>query len=392
MKNNFNIGLIGYKFMGKAHSFAYKNANLFFNLPVNIVMKTLCGRHEKPLKIACEQFGWESIETDWKKVVRRQDIDLIDIVTPPNFHKDIMIESAKEGKIVFCEKPLSTSLSDSYNMLEIVEKYKVKHAVSFNYRKLPAVALAKKLIAEGKIGKIYHMRAVYLQDWILNPDFPLVWRLQKNVAGSGSHGDLNAHLIDLAHFLVGEFDRVMGVSKTFIKERPLLEENDDLAIGLSASTVSSTKKGFVDVDDTTAFLCEFKNGAVGTFEATRFAAGRKNYERFEINGSKGSVIFNLERLNELEYYSTEDETSVHGFRNINVTNAVHPYAGNFWPDGHIIGYGESFINEVADLIIAVNKGDNPSPDFYDGVKSQEVLDSVAESVRIEKWTKVNYRG
>ncbi len=391
MKQNLNIGLVGYKFMGKAHSFAYKNANLFFNLPVNIIMKSICGRHEKPLKIACEQFGWESIETDWKKLIKRNDIDLIDVTTPPNFHKDIVIETAKEGKTVFCEKPLSITLKDSYEMLEAVEKYKVKHAISFNYRKLPAIAFAKKLISENKIGNIYHIRAVYLQDWIINPDFPLVWRLQKNIAGSGSHGDLNAHLIDLAHFLVGDFDRVIGLNKTFIKERPLLEEQEDLTTGLVASNVSS-KKGIVDVDDVTSFLCEFKNGVVGTFEATRFATGRKNYQRFEVNGSKGSIVFNLERLNELEYYSSEDDISSQGFRTINVTNNSHPYAGNFWPDGHIIGYGESFINEVADLVISLNKGENPIPNFYDGIKSQEVLDAVSESINSKKWIKVVYRG
>lgn len=390
MKKNLNMALIGYKFMGKAHSFAYKNANLFFNLPMNVIMKTLCGRNEKPLKSACEQFGWEGIETNWKNLVKRSDIDLVDVTTPPNLHKDIVIEFAKEGKIIFCEKPLSTDLSDSYQMLETVEKYKVPHAICFNYRKLPAVALAKKLIMEGKLGKIYHMRAVYLQDWIVSPDFPLVWRLQKKIAGSGAHGDINAHIIDMAHFLIGDFEKVIGASKTFIRERPLLEEKENLTTGLAASAVAS-KKGIVDVDDTTAFLCEFKNGAVGTFEATRFATGRKNYQRFEINGSKGSIVFNLERLNELEYYSGEDDVHARGFRTINATNASHTYAGNFWPDGHIIGYGESFINMVSDMIFSLSNGKNPSPDFYDGIKCHEVLEAVEESVRLEKWSKVNYR-
>ncbi|HOK79271.1 MAG TPA: Gfo/Idh/MocA family oxidoreductase [bacterium] len=386
-KKQINIGLIGYKFMGKAHSHAYKDVSLFFDIPIVPVMKVICGRHDVPLSIAQEKFGWQERITDWKKIISRSDIDLVDITTPPDEHKDIAVEAAKEGKIVFCEKPLANSLKEGYEMLEAVEKYKVKHAICFNYRKLPAVGLAKKLIEQGKLGKIYHMRAVYLQDWILDPEFPLVWRLQRKIAGSGAHGDLNAHLIDMARYLVGEFSEVVGVSETFVKERPLLIEKNDLNTGLVV-TEKSDKKGKVDVDDATIFLARFENGAIGSFEATRFAPGRKNGQRWEINGSKGSIVFNLERLNELEYYSVDDPACVQGFRTIIATDASHPYAANWWPAGHIIGYGESFVNMVADLLNSIANHQMPSPNFVDGVKCQEVLEAVEKSIKQGKWIKI----
>jgi len=381
------VGLIGYKFMGKAHSFAYRNVRAFFDLPVIPVMKVICGRNEKPLKIAQERFGWQEYETDWKKVIKRKDIDMIDITTPPNAHKDIAIEAAKEGKIVFCEKPLASTLKDAYEMLESIEKYKVKHAICFNYRKLPAIGLAKKLIEEGKLGKIYHMRAVYLQDWIVDPEFPIVWRLQKEVAGSGAHGDLNAHLIDMARYLIGEFDKVIGTNETFIQKRPLLKETEELKTGLGDAE-KSMEKGQVTVDDATLFLARFKNGAIGSFEATRFAPGRKNGQSFEINGSRGSIVFNLERLNELQYYSMDEPNYSQGFRTIIATDSSHPYAGNWWPAGHIIGYGESFVNMVADICNSIGNNKNPKPDFYDGIKCQEVLEAVDESIKKGAWVKV----
>ncbi len=384
------IGLIGYKFMGKAHSHAYKDVGIFFDLPVDPRMKVICGRAEKPLKTAKEKFGWDEYETDWRKVVRRKDVDIIDITTPPNAHKEIAIEAAKEGKTVFCEKPLASTIRDAYEMVEAVEKYGVKHAVCFNYRKLPAIGLAKQLIETGKLGKIFHMRAVYLQDWIIDPEFPLVWRLERDVAGSGSHGDLNAHLIDMARYLVGEFDEVIGMSKTFIKERPLIRETGELETGLK-DKAKSEGKGTVTVDDATLFLARFKNGAIGSFEATRFAAGRKNGQKFEINGSRGSIVFNLENLNELQYCSMDDPEYAQGFRTIIATDASHPYAGNWWPAGHIIGYGETFINIVADLLNSVAEGKNPSPDFYDGIRCQEVLCAVEESIGKRSWVEVKER-
>ncbi|MCK9266522.1 Gfo/Idh/MocA family oxidoreductase [bacterium] len=382
-----NVGLIGYKFMGKAHSHAYKDAGIFFDLPILPVMKVICGRTEGPLKMAKEKFGWEEYETDWKKVVKRDDIDLIDITSPPDAHKSIAVTAAKEGKTLFCEKPLAATLKEGYEMLEAVEKYKVKHAICFNYRKLPAIGLAKNLIDSGKIGKIYHIRASYLQDWILDPQFPLVWRLDKKVAGSGAHGDLNAHLIDLARYLVGEFEEVTGVKETFIKERPLIQETGILETGLKDKS-KSEKTGKVTVDDTTLFLARFTNGAIGSFEATRFAAGRKNGQRFEINGSKGSIFFNLERLNELQYYSVDEPESTQGFKTIIATDASHPYAANWWPAGHIIGYGDSFVNMVADICTAIAEDKNPVPNFYDGIKCLEVLNAVEESASKKNWVKI----
>ncbi len=381
------IGLIGYKFMGKAHSHAYRDVGLFFDLPVTPVMKVLCGRAEKPLKIAAERFGWQEYETDWRKVVRRKDIDMVDISTPQDTHRDIAVEAAKEGKALFCEKPLALTIREAYEMAEAAEKYGVRHAVCFNYRKLPAIGLAKNLISGGKLGRIYHMRAVYLQDWIIDPEFPLVWRLQKEIAGSGVNGDLNAHLIDMARYLVGEFEEVAGMSETFIKERPLLKETGVLETGIKDKQ-KGEKKGKVTVDDATLFLARFRNGAIGSFEATRFAAGRKNGQRFEINGSKGSIAFNLENLNELQVYSTEDPEYAQGFRTVMATDASHPYAANWWPAGHIIGYGESFVNMVADVLTSVARGENPSPDFYDGIRCQEILNAVEESASRKGWVRI----
>lgn len=390
VKKQINVGLIGYKFMGKAHSHAYRDVSLFFDLPLVPVMKVICGRHDVPLSMAQQQFGWQERETNWKKVINRDDIDIIDITTPPDQHKNIAIAAAKSGKFVFCEKPLAASLKDGYEMLESVEKYGIRHAICFNYRKLPAVGLAKKLIEEGKIGKIYHVRAVYLQDWIIDPEFPLVWRLKKKISGSGAHGDLNAHLIDMTRYLVGEFSEVIGMSETFIKERPLLIEKDDLNTGLVV-TEKSKEKGKVDVDDATIFLARFQNGAIGSFEATRFAPGRKNGQRWEINGSKGSIVFSLERLNELEYYSVDDPSCTQGFRTIIATDSSHPYAANWWPAGHIIGYGDSFVNMVADILHCISNNKTPVPNFVDGVKCQEILDAVEESIKQKKWTKIKSR-
>ncbi|HPP66987.1 MAG TPA: Gfo/Idh/MocA family oxidoreductase [bacterium] len=389
-KKQVNVGLIGYKFMGKAHSHAYKDVGLFFDLPAIPVMKIICGRHDTPLSIAQEKFGWQERTTDWKKIINRDDIDMVDITTPPNEHKDIAIAAAKAGKFVFCEKPLASTLKEAYQMLEAVEKNNVKHAICFNYRKLPATALAKKLIDEGNLGTIYHVRAVYLQDWLLDPEAPLAWRLQRKIAGSGAHGDLNAHLIDMTRYLVGEFDQVIGINKTFIKERPLLVEKNYLTTGIVV-TEKSNKKGRVDVDDATIFLAQFANGAIGSFEATRFAPGRKNYQYWEINGSRGSIVFNLERLNELQYYSVDDPACIQGFRTIIATDPSHPYVENWWPAGHIIGYGESFINMVADIMNGFGKKHLPTPNFVDGVKCQEILDAVENSIKLGKWVKIKSR-
>jgi len=385
MAKKVNVGLVGYKFMGKAHSHAYHDVAMFFDLDAEPVMKAICGRDEKGVKAAAERFGWESYETDWQKLINRDDIDLVDITAPSNAHKEIAIAAAKAGKNVFCEKPLALNLSDAREILKVAEKAGIKHMIDFNYRTAPAVALAKRMIDEGLLGKIYHFRGVYLQDWIIDPEFPIVWRLDKSVAGSGSNGDLNAHIIDIARFLVGDFDCVVGMEETFVKERPLTEIGT--TGGLHAKATGG--KGEVTVDDATLFLARFVNGAIATFEATRFAAGRRNHNRFEVNGSKGSVVFNLERMNELEYYNVDDPEGLQGFRLIQATDSSHPYMQAWWPPAHIIGYEHTFIHQVYNLIQAIAHDKMPSPSFVDGVKCQEVLDAVVRSIQEKRWIKIS---
>jgi predicted dehydrogenase len=383
MNHTIRVGMVGYKFMGKAHSHAYKDVGMFFDLEKNVHMQAICGREEEGVKKAAAKFGWSSYETNWEKMINRNDIDLVDINAPSNVHKKMVIAAAKAGKHIFCEKPLALSLADAREMLEVVEKAGVKHAICFNYRFLPAIQLAKQLIDDGKIGTIHHYRAAYLQDWLVDPLFPIAWRLNKDIAGSGSHGDLNAHCVDLARFLIGDFERVIGQSKTFVKERPL----PAYSTGLSA--VASDEMGEVTVDDTTSFLAEFKNGAHGTFEATRFATGWKNGNIFEINGSKGSIRFNLERLNELEVYFRDDDPHVQGFRTIMVTESVHKYAEQWWPAGHTIGYEHAFVHIVYELIQSIALDKNFQPNFTDGVKCQQILEAVEKSISLETWVKVD---
>ncbi|HHY82536.1 MAG TPA: Gfo/Idh/MocA family oxidoreductase [Clostridiales bacterium] len=385
MKDILNVGLIGYKFMGKAHSNAFHRIGMFFNPSVEIKTKAICGRDEEWVSQAARQFGWESYETSWEKLVQRDDIHMVDITAPSNAHKEIAIGAAEAGKHVFCEKPLALNLKDAREMLKVVRDKGVKHQIGFNYRFAPAVQLAKKLIDEGKLGTIYHFRGLYLQDWIIDPEFPLVWRLDKNVAGSGSLGDLGAHLIDLARFLVGEFDKVIGMNKTFIKERPIVEK----MTGLSGKAQENAARGKVTVDDATLFLTEFKNGALGSFEATRFAQGHKNGMSFEINGSKGSIKFEFERMNELLYYNASDEEGVQGFRLIQATEGIHPYMHAWWPTGHVIGYEHTFVHELYEFVEAIANDTPAAPDFEDGVKCSQVLEAVDTSIEEKQWIEVD---
>ncbi len=381
---SINVGMIGYKFMGKAHSHAYKDLPLFFPDTLRPEMKVICGRNEQDVAQAAKQFGWEEYSTDWKTLLDRDDIDLVDINAPSDVHKEITIAAAKAGKHVFCEKPLALTLEDSREMLAAVEQAGVKHMVGFNYRFAPAVMLAKKLIEEGKLGKIYHFRAWFLQDWLVDPNFPLAWRLQKEIAGSGSHGDLGAHLIDLAHYLIGDITEVIGMSETFIKERPIPTK----MTGLSATGSDSDEKGEVTVDDATLFLARFANGALGSFEATRYASGHRCTNSFEINGSKGSVIFDFERMNELQVYFTDDREDVQGFRRVLATDPAHAFAENWWPPGHTIGYEHTFIHEVVELMTAFKENRQPVPNFRDGVKCQEVLEAATQSIEKRKWISI----
>lgn len=382
MVKEIRIGMVGYKFMGKAHSHAYRDAPMFFKMKAIPVMKAICGRTKVDVAKIAKTYGWQSYETSWEKLVTRDDIDLVDISTPVNLHKDIAIAATKAGKHILCEKPMAINLDEAKEMLEAVKKAKVKHMVGFNYRRVPAIALAKRLIDEGALGKICHFRAIYLQDWIIDPDFPLVWRLRKEMAGSGALGDLGAHIIDLARFLVGEFEKVVCLTETFIKERPEPTYVTDL-------TVEAGKKmGKVTVDDAAIAIAKFKNGALGTFEVTRFAPGRKNCERIEINGSKGSLFFDLERINELKFFSCEDKNYLQGFKTILVTEKCHPYLKAWWPPGHVIGWEHAMVNQVYDLMESIADDEMPTPNFVDGLKCQEVLEALGKSVREGKWVTI----
>ena len=383
MEETINVGLIGYKFMGKAHSHAYKDVDMFFDPKAKPVMKALCGRDETGVKEAAEKFGWESYETSWEKLVQREDIDLIDISAPSNVHKEITVAAAENGKHIFCEKPLAINLTEAREMVEAVSKAGVKHMIGFNYRRVPAIGLAKRLIEEGAIGEIRHFRGTYLQDWLSDPSFPLNWRMDKNIAGSGAHGDLNAHMIDIACYLVGGFSEVVGMNRTFIPERPV-------SLGQSGLTgVAGEEKGKVTVDDATLFLARFTNGAIGSFEATRLAPGRKNFNRFEINGSEGTLVFVFERMNELDFFSRKDPSHTQGFRNIIVTEGEHPYVAAWWPPGHVIGYEHTFVHEVYDLMNYLAEDKMPEPNFVDGLKVQEVLYKVDKSIESGGWEKIS---
>jgi len=380
-----NVGMIGYKFMGKAHSQAYRDVPMFFpDTAAKPVMKLICGRDKAGVEQAAGQFGWAESVTDWRELVARDDIDIVDINAPSDAHKEIAVAAAKAGKHIFCEKPLALTLADSREMLAAAEAAGVKHMVGFNYRFAPAVRLAHKLVSEGRLGRIYHFRAWFLQDWIVDPEFPLVWRLDKSIAGSGSHGDLGAHLIDLAHYLIGDMTEVIGMNETFIKERP----KPASMTGLSAKGGSGGEKGPVTVDDATLFMARFAGGALGSFEATRFAPGHRCTNSFEINGSKGSVKFDFERMNELQVYFTDDADDVQGFRRVLATDPAHDYVGAWWPPGHTIGYGQTFTHEVVELLNAIGEDRQPVPSFVDGVKCQAVLEAVDRSIEQRRWVSI----
>jgi predicted dehydrogenase len=387
MADTIGVGLVGYKFMGKAHSNAYRQVTHFFpDVALKPVMKVLCGRDATAVRKAADELGWEQIETDWRKLVARDDIGLIDVSTPGSSHAEIAIGAAEHGKHVFCEKPLANTLEEARQMVAAVKKAGVVNMVNFNYRRVPAVQLAKQLIDSGRIGQIYHWRAVYLQDWIMDPNFPLVWRLRKEEAGAGALGDLGAHIIDLARMLVGEITAVTGLTTTFIKQRPVLAATTG---GLSAA--AGTEMGEVTVDDAALFLARFENGAVGSFEATRFANGRANYNAFEINGSKGSIVFNLERMNELNVLFSDDPPEVKGFRNVLVTDAgAHKYMSAWWPAGHIIGWEHTFTHGVYDLLNGIAAGTSPAPTFEDGLRCQAILDAVERSAGSGSWVEPDY--
>jgi len=372
--SHVNVALIGYAFMGRAHSNAYRQVTPFFAPRLTPRLKVLCGRTPTRVAAAARTLGWDEAATDWREVVARPDIDLVDVSTPGDSHADIAIAAARAGKAVICEKPLANSVKDAERMLAAVRKAGVVHMVCHNYRRAPAVMLAHRLIEAGDLGEIRHFRGTYLQDWINDPAFPLVWRLDKTQAGSGALGDIGAHVVDLARFLVGEIAEVAGDLRTFIRERPLPGR--------------TRKTGRVTVDDAAVALVRFASGAMGTIEATRLAPGRKNHNRFEVNGSRGSLAFDLERLNELELYLESDRRGLKGFRTVLVTEEGHPYVKAWWPPGHVIGYEHTFIHTVYDLLEGLADGRSPAPTFADGVRNQRVLEAIERASKTRKWAKV----
>lgn len=378
-KKKLNIGLIGYGFMGRAHSNAYLKVNRFFDLGYEPVLKAACARKEDKIKAFAENWGWESIETDWRKLIERKDIDVIDIGSPNNTHKEIAIAAAQAGKMVLCEKPLAMDAAEGLAMTEAIEKAGVPNMVWFNYRRVPAISLAKQMIDEGRIGRVFHYRAKYLQDWTISPDLPQggagLWRLDVDVAGSGVTGDLLAHSIDTAIWLIGGVDKVSAMTETFIKERSLQDD-------------PSMRKP-VGIDDACAFLARFKNGALATFESTRYARGRKNQNTFEVNGEKGSIYFDLEDAHQLQYYNHEDDSHVVGWRTILVTDSDHPYMKHWWVPGCVIGYEHTFINALADFLKGLETGQPVRPNFRDALETQYVCDAVLKSAKTSVWENVS---
>lgn len=367
-----NVALIGTKFMGKAHSNAWRQVGRFFDSGVTPVLKVACGKHRESLEAFSDRWGWELVETDWREAVRRQDVDIIDISVPTYLHREIAVEAARAGKHIFCEKPMALNAGEAAEMLDAAEKAGVVHYLNHNYRRAPAVALAKKWIEEGKLGRIYHWRSCYLQSWIMDPKFPLTWQLRRETAGSGPHADLNSHLIDLARFLVGEIAELSAMTARFIPQRPI---PDEASSGAFQAGAQAGGVGEVTVDDAAFMMARFDNGALGSFESSRFATGRKNYNCFEIYGSRGSLVFNLERMNELEYFSQNDPQDGQGFRTILVTESVHPYIDHWWPPGHIIGYEHTFVHAAHDFLQAITQGTGVAPNFHDGLREMQVIDA-----------------
>lgn len=366
-----NVAIIGTKFMGKAHSNAWSQAPKFFDLPLKPVLKVACGQDVKGTQDFAANWGWQESVNDWRKVVERADVDIIDVCTPTYLHHDIVIAAAQNGKQIFCEKPMALNYTEAKEMLAAAEKAGVLHYLNHNYRRTPAIAFARQLIDQGKIGQIFHWRGTYLQDWITDPNFPLTWHLQKKFAGAGPHYDLNSHSVDLARYLVGEISAVTAIMKQFYAKRPL----PSAGAGTFKAGTAAADMGDQTVDDAAFMIAEFENGALGAFEASRFASGRKNYNYFEIYGSKGSLAFDLERMNELQYLNLADPSDEQGFRTILVTNSSHPYEAAWWPPGHIIGYEHEFIHAVVDFLKALDKGTPITPNFYDGVNIMRILEA-----------------
>jgi predicted dehydrogenase len=385
--------MVGYAFMGAAHSQAWRTVNRVYDLPARVRMVAVCGRDADKVHRAAGRLGWDEAVTDWHDLLDRDDIDLVDICTPGDSHAEIAIAALAAGKHVLCEKPLANTVEEAEAMTAAADAARSRGVLAmcgYNYRRVPAVSLMAQLVAAGRIGTVRHVRAVYLQDWIVDPQFPLVWRLQRDRAGSGALGDIGAHIVDLTQFVTGQ--RISGVSavlETFVTERPLPTDSSGLtaAAGPVGDGAGPTT-GRVTVDDAALFVARLDGGAVATYEATRFATGRKNALRVEINGSLGSLAFDLERLNELEFYDATAPAAEQGFARVLVTEGDHPYMSAWWPPGHAIGYEHSFTHQARDLVEAIATGTDPRPSFADGLAVQRVLSAVEHSAKSGAWTDV----
>jgi predicted dehydrogenase len=377
MTKPLNIGMIGYGFMGRAHSNAYGKVNNFFDLEYRPVLKAVCARDEKKAKAFAEKWGYESVETDWRKLIARKDIDAVDICTPNNLHKAIAVAAAQAGKTILCEKPLAMNAAEGAEMVAAVEKAGVPNTVWYNYRRVPAVTFAKKLIESGKLGRVFHYRANFLQDWTMSADLPqggqALWRLDVAAAGSGVTGDLLAHCIDTAMWLNGGISKVSAMTETFIKER-------------KHTLTGKVEK--VGIDDACAFLCRFGNGSLGLFESTRYARGHKALYTFEINGEHASIKWDLEDLHRMQWFDHRDEGPLRGWRSIHVTDGEHPYMAKWWVPGLQIGYEHSFVHQVADFLEGLAKNKPISPTFRDALETQKVCDAVLASAQSGQWTDV----
>lgn len=385
-KKKVNVALIGAQFMGKTHSNAWRKVGMFFDTPYEPVMKVMCGKFPEELAVA-GKYGWQETSLDWKATVRRPDIDIVDVCTPNFLHPMIAIEAAKAGKAVICEKPLANTLKDAETMLAAVKKAGVKNMCGFSYRFAPAVGTIKKMISSGELGEIFHFRAAYQQDWIVDPNFPMVWRLKKKHTGSGALGDIGAHIVDLCQYLVGDVAEVCGTMQTFIKHRPITES--DTGISGKAAEKRLNKMGTVDVDDAAVFVGRIKGAnTLATFEATRFAPGRRNFNSIEIYGSKGSVLWNQEDMNVFQFFSRNDPPTAQGFRRIHATDGGHPYTNAWWPTGHIIGYEHLFVHEIYEFLNNLGKKAETYSTFLDAVKCQRVLDAVEKAAATKRWVAV----
>ncbi|WP_242682156.1 Gfo/Idh/MocA family protein [Herbiconiux sp. SYSU D00978] len=374
---SLRIAMIGYGFMGAAHSQGWRVAPRFYDLPATPEMSVLVGRDEARTAAAAEKWGWQETSVDWREVIRRDDIDIVDIVTPGDSHAEIAIAALEAGKHVLCEKPLANTVAEAEAMTDAAERAAergVQAMVGFTYRRVPAATFARELVARGAVGDIRQVRAQYLQDWLIDENAPLTWRMKKELAGSGSLGDIGAHAIDMAQFITGQrLDAVSGLLHTFVPRRPVLTESQ----GLSGK--GGDEYGDVTVDDLALFNARFDGGAIGSFEATRFSTGRKNGLRVEVAGSKGAILFDLEDMNYLQYYDATAPADQQGFKRISVTEPMHPYMSAWWPAGHIIGYEHGFSHQAKDFVEGIVSGEPARPSFADGLQVQRVLDAVERS-------------